>query len=284
MKTRNFATMKTGLAVAASLATSFAVPMTARAAEAALGTTQQAGPFAVTLIAAPKLGNTQFEARVTRDGNAVSPPAKVRLSLSMPYHKHGGTSNPLTDVAVSVSGGHYVGTVKLKMEGIYTARLSVQDAGQEGTAVYSFKVHRKAEVPHLGMWHPAGDFAVRLTTEPAPPKAGENTFRVEVTRNGVGVTGATVNLALTMPSMRMANANVSVTLAAVGNSYVGTAKLIHGGDWQARIAVRAAGKKGAAVYNFTAEGPVPATPVSGMTGRADGASESASAGGHAHHH
>lgn len=245
----NLKTITIGLAVGASLM-NFA-PYSAQAADAALGTAQQAGPFTVTLIAAPQLGRTRFEARVSRDGAYVTD-AQVRLSLSMPYHKHGGTSDRLADVDVNRQGGQYAGSIKLKMEGIYQARVTVQSAGQKGAATYGFKVSKKAPVVHLGMWHPAGNFEVRLTTDPATPKAGENKLRVQVTRDGQPVSDAKVNVYLSMPSMKMAGAIVNSTLAAAENGYEGTAKLIHAGDWEAHINVQAGGKKGTAVYNFRA--------------------------------
>ncbi len=247
--TLNLKTIATGLAIGASLM-NFA-PSSVQAADAALGTAQQAGPFTVTLIASPQLGRTRFEARVSRDGAYVTD-AQVRLSLSMPYHKHGGTSDRLADVDVNRQGGQYAGSIKLKMEGIYQARVTVQGAGQKGAAAYSFKVGKNAANAHLGMWHPAGNFEVRFTTDPATPKAGENKLRVQVARDGQPVSGATVKLHLSMPGMRMAGAVVSSTLSPSGNAYEGTAKLIHSGDWQAHITVNANGTKGIATYNFTA--------------------------------
>lgn len=221
------------------------------AGNGALGVSQQAGPFIVTLIASPQRGRTRFEARVSRDSAYVTD-AQVNLSLTMPYHKHGGTSDRLADVDVNPFNGQYVGTAKLTMDGIYEARVDVESAGQKGTAVYRFKVGKKAVNAHLGMWHPAGKFEVRFTTEPATPQASENTFRVQVARDGQPVSGATVNLHLSMPGMRMAGAVVSVALSPSGNAYEGTANLIHAGDWQAHITVDANGAKGTSAYNFTA--------------------------------
>jgi hypothetical protein len=102
----------------------------------------------------------------------------------------------------------------------------------------------------LGTEQTAGPFQVTLSTEPAAPKAGDTRFTARVTRDGKTVTGATVKVDLSMPSMNMGGP--SVTLKPRGDHYEGTAKLGMGGAWQAKTTVSAGSDTGTAVYEFTA--------------------------------
>ena len=108
-----------------------------------------------------------------------------------------------------------------------------------------------ASAAALGTEQTAGPFQVTLATEPTEPKAGETRFEATVSRNGEPVTNATVNLELSMPSMKMMGPEVTLDHTE-GGEYAGTAKLTMGGEWQAKTAVSAGGETGTAVYEFTA--------------------------------
>ena len=102
---------------------------------AALGTEAAAGPFQVALTtepAAPKVGDTRFHSRVTKDGQPVKD-ATVTVSLSMPSMNMGGPETTLTP-----AGDHFEGTANLGMGGEYQAKTTVTAGGDTGTAVYRF--------------------------------------------------------------------------------------------------------------------------------------------------
>lgn len=101
-----------------------------------LGTQQPAGPFQVTLStdpAAPRVGDTRFEARITRDGQPATG-ATVRVSLSMPSMQMVGP-----EVSLEPTGDDtYAGMANLSMGGEWQADVSVSAGGESGTAVYQF--------------------------------------------------------------------------------------------------------------------------------------------------
>jgi hypothetical protein len=103
-------------------------------AGAALGTPQPAGPFEVVLSTenTAKVGDTRFEAKVTRDGQPVTD-ATVNLSLSMPTMQMVGP-----DVMLKPAGEEYEGTANLSMGGQWQAKTTVTAGGDTGTAIYSF--------------------------------------------------------------------------------------------------------------------------------------------------
>jgi hypothetical protein len=100
----------------------------------------------------------------------------------------------------------------------------------------------------LGTEQAAGPFRVVLTTPTMPPKVGETPFTAQVTRGGTPITGATVNLKLSMPSMNMGGPES--TLALTGDRYMGNANLGMAGEWQADVAVKSGNETGTAVYVF----------------------------------
>jgi nitrogen fixation protein FixH len=102
----------------------------------------------------------------------------------------------------------------------------------------------------LGTQQAAGPFQVTLSTSPAPPKAGETRFQAKVSRDGQPVSGATVTVSLSMPSMKMTGPDV--TLQAAGDRYEGSANLGMAGEWEAKTTVNASGETGTATYRFTA--------------------------------
>lgn len=102
---------------------------------AGLGTAAAAGPFKVTLTsvpAAPKVGETRFQAQVTRDGQPVKN-ATVTVSLSMPSMDMGGPETTL-----KAAGEQYAGTANLGMGGEYQAKTTVTAGGDTGTAHFHF--------------------------------------------------------------------------------------------------------------------------------------------------
>ena len=100
----------------------------------------------------------------------------------------------------------------------------------------------------LGTGQAAAPFQVVLTTPTMPPKVGDTPFTAQVTRGGTPVTGATVNLKLSMPSMNMGGPEV--TLAPAGDRYTGNANLGMAGEWQAEVVMKAGNETGTAVYLF----------------------------------
>jgi nitrogen fixation protein FixH len=101
----------------------------------ALGTAAAAGPFQVTLTtapAAPKVGDTRFQAQVTRDGQPVKD-ATVTVSLSMPSMNMGGPETTLKP-----TGDRYEGTANLGMGGEYQTKTTVTAGSDMGTAVFQF--------------------------------------------------------------------------------------------------------------------------------------------------
>lgn len=101
----------------------------------ALGTAAAAGPFQVTLTtdpAAPKVGDTRFQAQVTKDGQPVKD-ATVTISLSMPSMNMGGP-----ETTFKPTGEQYEGAANLGMGGEYQAKTTVTAGGDTGTAVFQF--------------------------------------------------------------------------------------------------------------------------------------------------
>jgi hypothetical protein len=177
------------------------------------------------------------------------------------------------------SGDGYARYVRLSMGGVWQAEMRVKVGDQGGTALYRFTTGKRAP-QHLGMQHAAEPFQVVLTTTPEAPLAGDTTFHVKVTRNGKPVTGATVNLTLVLPMMRMSKQKVDVALKQIprerqwpdtGNPpagmsdrniylslrpsseegvYQGAATLPLEGDWDARINVQSGSEWGTAFYQF----------------------------------
>ncbi len=82
--------------------------------------------------------------------------------------------------------------------------------------------------------------AIEFTSEPSPPRKGNNTFRVKLTgAGGAPLTGAEVTVTLfmpAMPAMGMAAMRTVVTLSEKeGGIYEGSGELPTGGTWQVTI-------------------------------------------------
>jgi membrane fusion protein, copper/silver efflux system len=88
---------------------------------------------------------------------------------------------------------------------------------------------------------------VELTTDPAPPHKGSNTFRVKLTdASGGPSSGAEVSVTFSMPAMPamgMAAMRTQVSLAEKGNGiYQGAGQLDSGGTWQVTIVAKKNGQ------------------------------------------
>src|SRR5882724_9475482 len=86
-----------------------------------------------------------------------------------------------------------------------------------------------------------------LTTEPDPPRRGENTFRVKLTdATGAPIAGAEVSVTFSMPAMPamgMAAMRMQVPLTEKGNGlYEGPGKLDSGGTWQVTVIAKKNGQ------------------------------------------
>ena len=94
-------------------------------------------------------------------------------------------------------------------------------------------------------------FQVELTTQPSPPRKGENTLRVNLTgADGKPVAGAAVSVTFfmpAMPAMGMSSMRVVSTLADKGQGvYEGSVQLGAGGTWDVTVT---ATRNGQAVAN-----------------------------------
>jgi Cu(I)/Ag(I) efflux system membrane fusion protein/cobalt-zinc-cadmium efflux system membrane fusion protein len=81
---------------------------------------------------------------------------------------------------------------------------------------------------------------IEVTTEPTPPRKGDNTVRVKLTEaSGTPILGAEVSVTFfmpAMPAMGMAAMRTPVSLADKGNGiYEGSGQLESGGTWQVTI-------------------------------------------------
>src|SRR5438128_3501486 len=88
---------------------------------------------------------------------------------------------------------------------------------------------------------------VELTTEPSPPRKGNNTIRVKLAdASGAPISGAEVSVTFfmpAMPGMGMAAMRTPVTLSDKGNGiYEGSGKLDSGGTWQVTVAANKNGQ------------------------------------------
>jgi Cu(I)/Ag(I) efflux system membrane fusion protein/cobalt-zinc-cadmium efflux system membrane fusion protein len=88
---------------------------------------------------------------------------------------------------------------------------------------------------------------VDLTTDPAPPRRGNNLVRVKLTDvGGAAISGAEVSVTFfmpAMPAMGMAAMRTAVSLADKGNGvYEGSGQLESGGTWQVTIVAKKTGQ------------------------------------------
>lgn len=88
---------------------------------------------------------------------------------------------------------------------------------------------------------------LNFTTDPNPPRKGQNVFRVRLTDGkGAAISGAQVTVRFymaAMPAMGMASMNTTATLTGKGNGlYEGAGSLGSGGTWQVTIAAQKNGQ------------------------------------------
>jgi len=88
---------------------------------------------------------------------------------------------------------------------------------------------------------------IELTTDPAPPRKGNNTIRVKLAEtNGAPISGAEVSVTFfmpAMPAMGMAAMRTPVSLTDKGNGiYEGVGRLESGGTWQVTIIAKKNGQ------------------------------------------
>lgn len=105
---------------------------------ASLGTERANEHFAITLTAKPaelKVGMAKFVAKVLHHGQPTGD-ATVKVSLSMPAMNMGGPEIALKHT----SNGVYEGEADLSMGGDWQAKVSVEQEGHPGEAVYDFVV------------------------------------------------------------------------------------------------------------------------------------------------
>lgn len=105
---------------------------------AALGTEEQNDHFSITLTAEPaelKVGKVKFLAKVMHHGQPTDA-ATVKLSLSMPTMNMGGPDVELK----ATKDGMYEGEAELSMGGDWQGKVTVEQEGHPGEAVYGFVV------------------------------------------------------------------------------------------------------------------------------------------------
>jgi membrane fusion protein, copper/silver efflux system len=101
---------------------------------------------------------------------------------------------------------------------------------------------------------------VELTSDPAPPRKGSNTFRIKLTgQNGVAITGAQITITFyipAMPAMGMSAMKTTVSCSEKGGGlYEGKGDLPSGGAWQATVNAQQNGRTIASKQlTLTAEG------------------------------
>ena len=92
-----------------------------------------------------------------------------------------------------------------------------------------------------------GGMEIQFRSEVDPPASGDNTFEVIVAKDGVRVSDAQVNAALSMPampSMNMPAMHTSATLEPAGDGrYRGNARLSMAGTWNVRVTVTRNGQE-----------------------------------------
>lgn len=133
--------------------------------------------------------------------------------------------------ATNMMGALGMGGIRMEQ-----ARMGQMDMGgmemrtQEATPAARAKLEKRA-----------GGLTVALSTEPTPPRTGDNLIRVQVTETGgTPVSDATVRLAYTMPMPGMIPTTVPMKPGKAG-LYEARANLGMGGRWDLTITIRRAG-------------------------------------------
>jgi Cu(I)/Ag(I) efflux system membrane fusion protein len=123
------------------------------------------------------------------------------------------------------------------------------------------KTQEAKPVPPSKLEKKIGGLTLVLSTEPSPPRIGENQIRVKLT-DGTGklVSNAKVLLTFTMPMPGMIPATIPMTLGKDG-VYEATANLGMGGHWDLTVTIRRAGQPEIKeTFAVTAGGGMPGMP------------------------
>ena len=123
---------------------------------------------------------------------------------------------------------------------VTSANFLIDSESQLQAAAGSFMPPPPGAGPNSSSPGAAAQGTIDFTTDPNPPRKGQNIFRVRLTDNkGVPVVGAQVSVRFymaAMPAMGMAAMNTSATLTDKGNGlYEGAGSLGSGGTWQVTI-------------------------------------------------
>lgn len=87
-----------------------------------------------------------------------------------------------------------------------------------------------------------GGLTIMLSTNPSPPRIGENSVRVTVTdKNGQPLSVANIQLTYTMPMPGMSPATIPMVSTTEG-TYAATANFGMGGQWDLTVTIRRAGQ------------------------------------------
>lgn len=105
---------------------------------------------------------------------------------------------------------------------------------------------------------PSGSVEITFTSEPDPPRMGENAFDVMVMSGGQPVTDAAVSVEFfmpAMPAMNMPEMRNSVPLKHEGGGrYRGTGNVMMAGVWDATVSVTRGGQEvGSQKFSVTAK-------------------------------
>jgi Cu(I)/Ag(I) efflux system membrane fusion protein/cobalt-zinc-cadmium efflux system membrane fusion protein len=128
---------------------------------------------------------------------------------------------------------------------VTSANFLIDSESQLQAALGSFVPPPPGASAASAMNSPQGN--AELTSDPSPPKKGNNVFRVKLTdANGGPVSGAEVSVTLSMPAMPemgMAAMRTPVALSDKGNGvYEGSGALGSGGTWQTTILAKKNGQ------------------------------------------
>ncbi|MGH9455341.1 MAG: efflux RND transporter periplasmic adaptor subunit, partial [Terriglobia bacterium] len=130
---------------------------------------------------------------------------------------------------------------------VTSANFLIDSESQLQAAMGSFAPPPPGAGAAAAMNAPGGRATIEFTTNPSPPRKGNNTFRVKLTgSDGKPVIGATVTVTLfmpAMPAMGMSAMRVVSKLADKGGGmYEGAGNLGSGGTWQVGITAQKSGQ------------------------------------------
>jgi hypothetical protein len=101
----------------------------------------------------------------------------------------------------------------------------------------------------LGTTKTGDHFSIKLSTNPAEPRAGKFKFIVEIGHHGEPTEGANVRIQPEMPGMEMDVPEIKLKSTG-GGKYEAEADLRMAGKWQAKVFVEQEGHTGQATFKF----------------------------------